>query len=426
MSTKPLLLLAALAAVCPPANSRADVDAFVEVSSLLEAGWRPSSKGLAAAEELYRKLRGDGRSDPRLAYAFALVQMRNHKYDEARSLLDVVLAADKNNVAVRRAKVWVLVITQKYTAALVELETLIKQVAAAPGGDDPEADAIRLIEFAGRVMGFIDGPAAQALSEHVRANYRKRLVAPLSATQRKFFEEGYSAVQRRFAELNLDRQQTRADAKADEERRQQRILQEVERDRAALAQETSKLQEQAEKASAEVKQQLANLDAQLRPLAARQIRLEAQAAAIVREMAGLEVEIARLLELSDLVEDPGEALALRAEARRLDIALGRYRVGLRGVEGDLATVAAQRVTLARERQLALAQQQAYAERIERRATDLRRAERRIAGQEDRANQPPGGVTAAVVSLSNRAKAFTTYEDFPYEEERARLLQSLAQ
>ncbi len=426
MSTKPLVLFAAIAAVFPPATLRADGDAFVEVSALLEAGWRPSSKSLAAADALYAKLQAEGRPDPRLSYAFALVQMRNQKYDEARKLLDVALAADKSDVAARRAKVWVLAITQKYTAALVELETLVKQVAAAPGGDDPEADAIRLIEFAGRVMGFIDGPAAQTLNEHVRADYRKRLVAPLSATQRKSFEEGYEAVQRRFAELNLDRQQTRADAKADEERRQERILQDVERDRAALAQETSKLQEQAEKVSAEVKRELSNIDAQLRPLGARQTRLEAQAAAIVREMAGLEVEIARLLELSDLVEDPGEALRLRAEARRLDIALGRYGVGLRGVEGEMATVAAQRVALARQRQVALAQQRAYAERIERRAGDLRRAEKRIAGQEDRASQPAGGVTAAVVSLSSRAKAFTTYEDFPFEEERARLLQSLAE
>ena len=426
MSTKPLVLFAALAAVFAAAPARADGDAFVEVSSLLEAGWRPSSKNLAAAEQLYEKLRGDGRPNLHLAYAFALVQMRNQKYDEAGKLLDLVLAADKTNLAARRAKVWVLAITQKYAAALVELEKMTRQAAAAPAANDPEADDARLIEFAGRVMGFVDGPAASAVNEHVRADYRKRLIAPLSATQRKSFEEGYNAVQRRFAELNLDRQQTRADAKADEEQRQERILQELERDRTALAQETSKLQEQAEKASAEAKKDLANIDALLRPLAARQTRLEAQAAAMGREMAGLEVEIARLLELSDLVEDPGEALRLRAEARRLDIALGRYSVGLRGVEGELAAVAAQRITLARQRQVALAQQRAYAERIDRRAKDLRRAERRIDNQEDRANQPAGGVTAAVVSLSSRAKAFTTYEDFPFEEERARLLQSLAE
>jgi hypothetical protein len=422
----PLVLFAALAAVFLPATSRADGDAFVQVSALLDAGWKPSSKGLAAAEKLYAELTSGGRTDPRVRYAFALVQMRNQDYDQAKKLLDTVLATDKKNVAARRAKVWVLTIMQQYAAALVELETLVKQVAAAPASDDSTPDAAPLIEFAGRVMGFIDGPAAAALNEHVRSDYRKRLVAPLSATKRKSFDEGYNAVQRRFAELNLDRQQTRADAKADEQRRQERILQELERERAAVAEEKSALQGQAEKVASEAQREVANLDAQLRPLATRQTRLEAQAAAIVREMAGLEVEIARLWELSDLVEDPAEALRLRAEARRLDLALGRYGVGLRAVEGELEAVAAQRITLARQRQLTVAQQRALGERIERRSADLGRAERRIATQEDRANQPPGGVTAAVVSLSSRAKAFTTYDDFPFEEERARLLQSLAE
>ncbi|MEX2142715.1 MAG: tetratricopeptide repeat protein [Pirellulales bacterium] len=423
MLMKSLLLFAALAAVVLPAVSRADGDAFVQVSALLDAGWRPSTKGLAAAEAIYEELRREGRPDPRLMYAFALVQMRNQEYDEAKKLLDLVLAADKHDIAARRARTWVLMITQKYAAALVDLESLVKQVVAQPA--DAESDSTRLIEFAGRVMGFIDGPAASALQAHVRADYRKRLAAPLSAARRESFDEGYKAVQQRFAELNLDRQQTKADAKADEQRRQERILQELERERADLAKEKSSLQERAEKVAVDLNRELTNLDAQLRPLATRQARLEAQGAAIVREMAGLQVEITRLLELSDLVEEPVEALRLRAEARRLDIALGRYGVDLRALEGESAGVAAQRIALARQRQLAVAQQRAHSDRIERRVAEMRRTERRISGQEDRANQPGGGATAAVVSLSTRAKAFTTYEDFPFEEERARLLQSLA-
>jgi chromosome segregation ATPase len=357
-------------------------------------------------------------------YAFALVQMRNQEYDEAKKLLDLVLAVDTNDLAALRARVWVLMIRQQYAAALVDLETLAKQVVTPGAGAESEPDSARLVEFAGRVMGFIDGPAASALQAHVRADYRRRLTSPLSAARGKSFEEGYQAVQRKFAEVDLDRRQTKADAKADEQRRQERALEDLENERAELTKEKSKLQEQAEAVAADFKQELTTLDGQLRPLVARQNRLEAQGAAIVREMAGLDVEIARLLELSDLVEDSFESLRLRAEARRLDVALGRYNVDLRAIETELAGVAAQRITVARQRQLAVAQQRARSDRIERRAADMRKSERRIASQEDRAQQP-GGATAAVVSLSTRAKAFTTYDDFPFEEERARLLQSLA-
>ncbi len=430
MPLQPPFLLATLAAVFIAGVSRAQEsrvdDTFVQVSALFEAGWKPSSKGLAAAEALYRQIQAGGRPDPRLSYAFALVQMRNQKYDDARKLLDLVLAADKTNVHVRRAKTWVLMITQKHSAALLELESTLKSMAAAQADAGPETDAGRLIQFAGRVMGFIDGPAGSALGEPARAGHRKRLLGMLTGEQRQTFVEGYAFVQRRFAELNLDRQQTTADAKADEQRRQERNLEELERERAKLAQHSTQLRERAETVVADFKETLTTLDSQHRPLAARQARLEARAAAMVREMAGLEVEIARLLELASLVEDPVEALQLQAEARRLDLALGRYRVNLRTIEAELSGVAAQRIALARQQQVAVAQQRANADRLERRAADLRRAERRISSQEDRANQPASGVTGAVVSLSNRAKAFTTYDEFPFEEERARLLQSLTE
>jgi hypothetical protein len=141
-------------------------------------------------------------------------------------------------------------------------------------------------------------------------------------------------------------------------------------------------------------------------------------------MAGLQVEIARLLELAEFSEDPGEALRLRAAARRLSLALGRYDVDLRAVNGELSGLAAQRVQLAGQRQALLARERAETDRVERRIAELRSAERRVATQEKKANQPVAGNTAAVIALAAKARAFTTYESFPFEEERVRLLQSL--
>jgi hypothetical protein len=438
MSTKPLVLFAVLAAVLPAEDANAQDDTFVQVSALFDAGWKPSSRGLAAAEALYHKMQAGGRPDPRLSYAFALVQMRNHKYDDAGKLLDRVLAANPADIHARRARIWVLAITQEYAAALVQLESLMKQIAAAPATEnrqtelatpadgEPGTETDRFANFAGRVMGYIDGPATPSLNEQVRRQYRSRLAGLLSGRQRNAFEEGYTFVQQRFAELSLDREQTAADAKADEQRRQERILDELARERAELKEHDSKLREQAKEVTADFKEALTTLETQQRPLAARQARLETRAAAIVREMAALEIQIAQLWEWAGWTEDPADALRLQGEARRLDLALGRYRVDLRTIEAELTGIAAQQVALARQRQVTVAQQRARADRFERRATELRRAERRISGQEDRANQQPSGVTGAVVSLVNRAKAFTTYDEFPFEEERARLLQSLAE
>jgi hypothetical protein len=434
MSLKPLVLIAALAAVSSTEPSFAQDDAFVQVSALFEAGWKPSSKGLETSQALYRELQRNDQLDPRVSFAFALVQMRNLKYDVARRLLDEVLAARPGDAPARRAKVWVLTITQNYSAALVEMEKLARNLAPEQPAPKQQKTAqlaaatesveSSSAEFLGRVMGFIDGPAARAVPEHVRADYRKRLVAPLSTADRQSFDEAYSTVQKRFAELSLDREQTKADAKLDQQKRQERIQEELKQDRASLAREKSSLQARNEKLAADVKRELADLDSQARPLVTRQARLEAQGIAITREMARLEVEISQLLLLADSSEHEFEALELRAAARRLSIAQGRYDVDLRAINAELATLAAQRVQLAAQRQGAIARNRAEADQVDRRATDLRTADRRLSTEEKRASQPVGGNTAAVVALAAKARAFTTYEPFPFEEERARLLQSL--
>jgi hypothetical protein len=441
MSQKPLVLLAALAALLFALlfteRTSAQDDALVQVSALFEAGWKPSIKGLEAAQALYRELRQKNQLDPRVSFAFALVQMRNLKYDDARRQLDLVLAARPDDDQARRAKIWVLTISQNYSAALVEMEKLARNVAAkqpapkdhktaqlAAATETTEATEASSAEFLGRVMGFIDGPAARGVSEHVRTDYRKRLVAPLSTADRQSFEEAYRTVQNRFAELSLDREQSKADAKLVQEKRQERVQQELQRDRAALAREKSGLQARNEKLAADIKRELSDLDSQARPLVTRQARLEAQGIAITREMARLEVEINQLLLLADSSEHEFEALELRAAARRLSVAQGRYDVDLRAINAELATLAAQRVQLAAQRQATVARSRAEADQVERRATDLRTADRRISTEEKRASQPVGGNTPAVVALAAKARAFTTYEPFPFEEERARLLQSL--
>jgi hypothetical protein len=426
MALKPLALAAVLAAVSSTAYLLAAEDSFVEISELMDAGWKPSSKGLEAARERYEALRADGKLSPAVTYAYALVQMRNRRYADATRLLDQVLATDKNHTAARRAKVWVSMVGQNYDAALVELEKLAKNLPVEKADARSEADAApdSGAEFIGRVMGFVDGPAASAVAGQTRADYRKRLVAPLTPTQRQAFEQGYNAVTRRFAELDLDRQQTKADAKASQEERQEITRKELEQERANLAQEKTNLQSRAEKVEADFKRELTDLDAQVRPLITRQTRLEAQGAAITREMAGIQVEIARLLELADLAEDPVDAARFSAEARRLDAALVRYDIDLRTVNRDLAEVAAARVALAARRRTAIARQQSETDRLDRRATQVRNTEKRIGVEEKRASRPVAGNTAAVASLSAKARAFSTYEDFPFEEERARLLQSL--
>jgi chromosome segregation ATPase len=425
----PALLAAALSAraTAVAAPETANEDDFLRVASMLDKGWKPSAKGLEAARQEYEALQADGRANPRVTYAFALVQMRNRRYDEARRLLDDVIAADRSDLSARRATVWVLVLVKDYSAALIELEKLMKSLPAEAAGDnadEEEADLAALAEFAGRVVGFIDGPAARSVAEHARADYRKRITAPLNTARRAAFDAGRDAVTRRFAELDLDRQQTKADAKAGQEERKERIKAELDRERAGITAEKTSLDSRADKAREELNKELTAVEALSRPLATQQGRLESQGAAITRDIANLQVEIGRLLDLADEAEDPFEARRWRAEARRLDAVLARFSNDLARVNTDLATVASKRVALEGRRRAALARAQAEDDRIDRRRGELVSTEKRIAGDERRVGHPASGQTGAVASLAAKASAFTTYDDFPFEQERARLLQAI--
>ncbi len=381
--------------------------------------------------EEYEAIQADGRASPRVTYAFALVQMRNRRYDNAKRLLDDVLAADKNDLSARRARIWVLVLLKDYSAALIDLESLVKSLpakAAAPAGgadaDETEAELAALAEFAGRVVGFIDGPAARSVAEHVRADYRKRITTPLNTARRAAFDSGHEAVARRFAELDLDRQQTKADAKAGEQERKDRIREELDRERAGITAEKSTLDSRADKARADLKKELTEVEAQARPLVTQQTRLESQGAAISREIANLQVEIGRLLDLADESEDPFEARRFRAE-----------RGGSTPCSPVLRTIWARSIPIWRpspasdvaiegRQRAALARAQAEDDRIDRRRTELVSTEKRINNDERRVGQPASGHTGAVASLAAKASAFTTYDDFPFEQERAKLLQAL--
>ncbi len=206
--------------------------------------------------------------------------------------------------------------------------------------------------------------------------------------------------------------------------RKDRIREELERERAGIAAEKSTLDSRADKAQADLKKELTEVEAQARPLVAQQARLESQGAAIGREIANLQVEIGRLLDLADESEDPFEARRFLRRARRLDAVLARFSNDLGRVNTDLATVAGKRVAIEGRRRAALARAQAEDDRIDRRRTELVSTEKRVNNDERRAGQPASGQTGAVASLAAKASAFTTYDDFPFEEERAKLLQAL--
>jgi len=393
------------------------------VAKLLETGWQRSSQSLAAAQQQFDELRQTS-DDPRLLYAQTLVLIKHRRYDEASALLDKLLAADPKHLPARRAKGWIAMLKKDYAAALVDLDLLSKQLPEAKPGEEPDAANLDMARFLGRMFGFLEGPAADAAAEHTVENHKEQMLARWTSPYADAFEEARQGVLRQFEELDLEQDQTKADAKADEEQQKARELDALADERASLAEEQQALVDQAEQVRKEYGYQVKSLDRDISPLRPGLARLESQANAIAREIVVLRVNIDHLLDHADETDDPYEADRYDAEAHRLEFRLDRRESDLDAVQAEGAALTARLNELLAQRAAILARQQAELGALGQRSSDIARTGKRIQVQETKASRPATGNTARVRSLSAGRTALTTYDQFPLDSERQRLLDSL--
>ena len=104
-----------------------------EVAKLFELGWEPSLQAQVAAKEQAFKLVEMAPDDSRIAYAYALVQIRQRKYPDADRLLDRVLVKEKENLYAWRTNIWLSMLQKQYANALLGMERVsVLLVAAGP------------------------------------------------------------------------------------------------------------------------------------------------------------------------------------------------------------------------------------------------------------------------------------------------------
>jgi hypothetical protein len=159
------------------------------------------------------------------------------------------------------------------------------------------------------------------------------------------------------------------------------------------------------------------------PLAAQLAGLNAQAAAFQGDLDLATVDILRLRALLDKEKDPllrerwllelnrASAIASRADASR--VALNRQAAVING----------QLAALQQKHRQAQSRLAGELQRLENEAASLDKQEKRNDLDTGKAKKPAVGDVRRSRSLSAQAAAFTTYEEFPLEAEKQRLLDS---
>jgi len=394
-----------------------------QVAELLETGWQRSVKARAAAQKQYDQLRKIAPDDPRLPYAYALVQLRQLRYPEAARLLDEVLSQDKKNLTFWKVRAWLSVLTKEYDSALLEMQRLAELLPAEDALGDAETPYRQTAEFLGRLCAYLEGPVQASVDDRALDDCRQQILKRLTTTRKAAMEEGRKDLLQQFSGAVEETEKTSAEAKATAAKHRQQILGDLDRQQEELKTEATA----AEARQAEVKKQLTyeleKIDTEQRRIVDTFRRLQYDAVALRRELATIDDRIVGLLDLAGREEDPLRKQRILDDAAHWRIMRHRPARALADVDARGTALNLQQAALVQQRREIEARWQREVGEVDK----LRRSVDRIRNAKDKVqSQPVRGNTGQVRDLKSRSVALTTYLPLPInlEDERRRLLDEM--
>jgi len=402
-----------------------DIRSRAAIERLLEVGWQTTPQARVAADLQYDEVSLAAGGDPRALAASWLVLLQQRRYDEGLKRIDEHLAKEPGDMLALRAKAWGQAILKNYPASLVTADRLSQQLASrSPASDADRERQNEQFRFLGRLFGFMGGPVAAAVNQEQRKTAEKQILARATASQQALFEEAYNGVLAKFISMTDESADAKDKAEAAAVAEKEKTLAELEADRQAAAARVTELEQRRKSVQAEFQGELDQIAKDDRPLVQELAKLDARGTILNRDLLNYQAEIDRLTRLAAAEKDPVRKQQILAEADRLAIIATR-------IDGDLVAlsrlargVRAQRATLAARQTQAQNNAASQTQRIDRELTDLAKREKRNDGIEKRAGRPSAVPASKVRSLSAQATALTTYDQFPLEAVKAKLLESL--
>jgi len=407
------------------ATSVADELQRADLETYLEHAWSVKPEERTQATSYFDELIQRVGPDRRLGHARVLATIKQRQYADALKFVNSLTAVENPKPELLRAKVWLAVLLKNYGQAAVAADklALVLPPIADPPADD-ESDYEDFARFLGRVQGFLDGPAADGYPEGQRAALRKKVLDSLKGERKVAYLEGRDAVLEQFLALTDEKEVRREKSKEEGERERDERLTALNETREQASQRGKELDSRNEKLRSELNDELSQLQKQDAPLARRYTQLDVQGTSLRREMALVDSERIRFETLLARERDPNLRASYIREIARLDALFARYDVDFAAIARQASGVAAQRAELDRRAAQARANLGQQIDSAERELGDLNRKARRADAEERRLKtKNVGENNSGVLAKAAQAAAFTTYEQFPLEEQRQALLNS---
>jgi chromosome segregation ATPase len=314
---------------------------------------------------------------------------------------------------------------KNYGSTLSVAEKLRASLPAESTQDEAgEAVAREQLAFLGRICGYLAGPVADNVDQVARKQLEKTILTGLNEDRKLIFEQARDSVSQKFFELTdtkLDTEKKNVEVRKEEA---EQTLQDVEAARKEIEDRAKELEERGTKLQKELSDELAQIAKLDAPLAAELARLQTQADIISRDLVNFQIQIDRLNVQLARERDPNLRNLIRRDIDTVSFQASRVSGQLDAVQRQGQNVQAQRAALVARAQQAQGNFGGQLDRINKELVALGKREKRADYEEKKAKKPVSGSSTKTIALSSQVTSLSTYDKFPLEQAKERLLSEL--
>ncbi|MDA0658619.1 MAG: hypothetical protein O2931_09410 [Planctomycetota bacterium] len=392
-----------------PASSEQAAAPWAE---LLRSAWDTSPSAKAALDEMYAKYAESSRSRA-LGDAYLIALVKQRRYDEALQWLGKPSDVHPHDILRGRTHVWILAATRKYEPAQVRLAELLAALPTDP--IDTWSPAERgLLLFAGRLTGYLLGPAATDASQRMYDQTLAPTVTNLPADAKAQFDlarqsvlDQYEELRKQVEDLRQLERQRQEESKAQEKER-------IEKQTVALQQRQADLDRQRDELRNSLREQLQSLAERDTEVAARLSQLGMTAEMLFDSVVRSEWGIQNLIDLYENTEDDGLAFWWLRQIDSLDIRQVRDLRTLRDVERVAAATQAQRIQTQREASQVSQDARNQVQELEQERGRMVRWQKQLEKEQRKLDRTTASVSRELRVKQQQLKAIQTYEPYPLE------------
>lgn len=409
-----------------PALSRGEGRLSAQAKRLFQLGGAPSVQAFLAAQNHFRALPKSVREHPLMQYSYCLVLIRQKRLLEVEPLLEKAATARPQDLSIWQARIWSHLTLGERAKALEELARFDRKMLSQAAGDRDAATARETAEFCGQIFGFLAGPWNSRLHAADLDKLRGKLRSQFDGADQKAFDQAEQEVLAEYKRLRGQHEQLGQEA-LDEDRKQlQQARDELLQAATDLQEKQQALTDKNAKRANELKDELAEIDGKLgklqkqaETLLAQIVPLELSREALMSQF--LPVNMSALITAKHLTRVDAATLAYNAQIQQL---LAPVVSQLLLLQGQLAQVNDHMFELQWTKNTLAFRRGHDANKIAKKKQALKRQQAKIDRKGKRLKAAPTGNTVEVRSGAVRLRLLNTYVEFPFEQEKQRVLSML--